>query len=645
MQCKINGLIIILLIIPFYQPYVMADSPLDYFFRLTIYFPGSYGDEALFIAYNLREIGIDSELKSPWGVSEFFNPLENDDWDLSIFGLNFPSSSPDMRSLYSSSGSFNVFRLQKTIPYQNQSDNMLEEGVELNDFANRIQLYHNWQKLVMDKIIPIFPLWYGLDTFTVWENIEGFNARFGLIESFPYMSYNGLHFGQESLDEFNLAISSQDDFDDCFNGFENNLITEPLLQVGPDKLPLKTGVIQDWEQINENHFKFSLRDNIYWNPSYYMTSNNSTNIPIENLPLLSGLQNTSSNGTDQKLTAKDAVFTLLVNTYLNGFHNSNDYDWLSDCYIDPINELDFHVVIDANLETVEREMFADFWYELEIPILPEFFLNSTEDDTVFTEAGIKIVGLYPGISSSHIWRAFEDSGFGCGKFMPYFKEQYNYGQFKRSQYWFGVGAIDGREGLEPFIEDIKLYLRDDQVQLVMMENGKIDYSEIYLSIEDVDCSQPCPYKVQTKERDRMLLLAFNLQRDYIGGGNNSIWIEEQGKENHTKALAVRKAICFAIDRDEINQVKYGGNLISSDSIIPPSKGAYYNENASNYENNLDFAREWMKAAGYNVEDLIYPGNLKGFGFFIGVFIGGLAAIVLLALKISKRFRNKILYGY
>ena len=62
---------------------------------------------------------------------------------------------------------------------------------------------------------------------------------------------------------------------------------------------------------------------------------------------------------------------------------------------------------------------------------------------------------------------------------------------------------------------------------------------------------------------------------------------------------VRQALCYAVDRDEINDFLFGGasQLIGS-SMIPSIK-KYYNENtADTYEYNVEKAKELLEEAGY-----------------------------------------------
>ncbi|MHA1200476.1 MAG: ABC transporter substrate-binding protein, partial [Candidatus Heimdallarchaeaceae archaeon] len=82
-----------------------------------------------------------------------------------------------------------------------------------------------------------------------------------------------------------------------------------------------------------------------------------------------------------------------------------------------------------------------------------------------------------------------------------------------------------------------------------------------------------------------------------GGSNNFKYLTESGKEEYTKGLAVRKAICYAIDRDFMNQVEHDGEYFVCHSVVYPFT-AYYYYDGFQYEHDIAKAFEWLAAAGY-----------------------------------------------
>ena len=85
--------------------------------------------------------------------------------------------------------------------------------------------------------------------------------RWGLSDSLPYMNYEGMHEGQVSTDEFNFADNMWVDLNPLFSKDEASnqiikLLSEPIIKFTPDYVPVKTGLVYDWDQISESHYKF-----------------------------------------------------------------------------------------------------------------------------------------------------------------------------------------------------------------------------------------------------------------------------------------------------------------------------------------------------------------------------------------------------
>ncbi len=95
------------------------------------------------------------------------------------------------------------------------------------------------------------------------------------------------------------------------------------------------------------------------------------------------------------------------------------------------------------------------------------------------------------------------------------------------------------------------------------------------------------------------LLAFNLKRPFIGGSDNDVFLTASGKTDYTKACAVRKAICYAINREAIiNQELPGFQIVHSPMYY--NKFDWYYSGIIKYRFNLDKALEWITAAGYDI---------------------------------------------
>ncbi|MHA1707932.1 MAG: ABC transporter substrate-binding protein [Candidatus Heimdallarchaeaceae archaeon] len=592
-------------------------------------------DYGLYIAQYLRDIGIQVEVKvEEWSV--FVGELIlTHDFDIGVVGLSGGGASPDMRDVYTEDGSLNLFGLTKEMPYGNDSENMQDEGVTITDLDARQQWYYDWQQLMMDRIVPILPLYSPRSYVAVWSNTKGYDGRWGITDSLPYMSYDGYHEGQDSLDEFNLADANWRELnplftDDTSSSFIWGLMAEPILQFSPDLAPLKTGLVYDWDQIDEFHYKFYMRDNVYWNPSYNTTGRDASSDPLDTIPtseLMVGLKNDEySDGTNQQVTAKDAVFTYIAWANDVVSESTSYHDWISDIYVDETDPLAFHILIDGDPSTPEREQYVDFWARLPWEIMPEFFLNSTNPTVTYTAGGVKTWGLYADIVNEPQWIAFSTSAFGCGKYMLDYYIKNSVTVMRRSPHWFGVGAIDGTTGMQPFVDTINIrVIPDASAELAEFKAGKLDWAGLTLFPAERKQMQADPrFDVQTFITASFSFMFYNMRRPFIGGSDNFVFLDEPGKTEYTKGCAVRKAMNYAIDRDEMNQVLHDGEYLIANSVLYPFTAFYYYNDIIKYNYDLDAAIEWLTAAGYEVTGAISFMPILGI-----VAILGAAAIVAL----------------
>ncbi len=570
-------------------------------------------DYGLFIAQYLRDIGIEVEVKvEEWSV--FVGTLIlTHDYDIGVVGLSGGGASPDMRDIYTEDGSLNCYQLGPDIPYCNQSEIMQDIGVTITDVDARQQHYYDWQQLMMDKIVPILPLYAPRSYVATWANTEGYEGRWGIVDSLPYMYYDGYHEGQVSLTEFNLADANWRELnplftDDTSSSFIWNLMAENIMTYSPDLAPLKTGLVYDWEQIDEFHFKFYLRDDVYWNPSYNVTGRTANSDPLSAIPtgeLMQGLKfGEYSDGTNQQVTAKDAVFTYLVWSNPITSESTTYHDWISECYVDPVNELAFHVHIDGNPDTPEIEHYVDFWARLPWNIMPEFFLNSTDPTVSYTDGGVECVGIYADMLNTEQWVTFSTSAFGCGKYMLDYYIRNSVTVLQKSPFWLGIGVIDGTSQDLDFDSFIIRVIPDSSAELAEFKAGKLDWTGLTAFPAERKQMQADPrFNVQTFIAAGFSYMFYNLRRPFVGGADNFVYLDTVGKEEYTVGIAVRKAMNYAIDRAEMNQVLHDGEYLVAHSVLYPYTAFYYYNDIIKYNYDIRSAFEWLGAAGYPVPDL------------------------------------------
>ncbi|MCG3223338.1 MAG: hypothetical protein H7647_02645, partial [Candidatus Heimdallarchaeota archaeon] len=514
-------------------------------------------DYGLYIAQYLRAIGIELEVKvDTWPIFPYVVPTW--DFDLTIASLSNLQGDPDpIRSNFVDSSLFDwgipdILKLGfgynafQDSPYYNEHKDLIHRGVFEEDISARKIIYNRWQQLVMEKITPILPLFTNHEVRVTWSNLIGFQSLWGLVDSLPYIYYNGLHEGQESTDELRIASSNWREM----NPFKINrepdmqlldFITEPIISLDNIYLPTKNGVVEDWERLEDDHYVFKLRDNIYWNPSYNIIERNVSSDMLNPIstPLMIGLKDEMSNGTNQQLTAKDAVFSLLL--YSTEFINerADEFLWMKDIKVDNNNSLSFHLYFhDYDPRTEEVEMFIPFWQTLNKPLLPEFYFNSSSLEISNTVTGIEYIGINQSIAETNSWESYFYSPFGSGKFMLDYNIRSSVTVLRSSPYWFGIGVIDGKN--HPITID-SLFIRvipDISAELVEFKVGRLDLAHInYFHDERIEMENDIKYTIYEDCGEKSVFLIYNTERQFIGGEDNEIWIQKD-ERNFTKAVAV-----------------------------------------------------------------------------------------------------------
>ncbi len=613
--------------------------------RVTLILKTSGGgvrpDYGLFISDDLEELNIDVIVKVEEWTVFIHTLLESHDFDLVIIGLSVGGASPDMYDVYGENGSLNMFGLDTNMPYGNDSENMMVEGVTITDHELRQQHYYEWQQLMMNKLVPMLPLYTPKTYVATWSNTNGYDTRWGIIDSLPYIEYAGLHYRQNSMSEFRLADANWKDLnplrsDDTSSTFVFNLLSEPIVGWNPDLAPLKTSLVENWEQIDEYHYKFTMRSNIFWNPSYNVTERSAASLPLDILttPLMTGLKSGEvSYGNNQQVTGKDAVFSYLA--YANPLvsEDTSYHKWISKCYVDPINPLAFHLEIDGDPETPENEQYVDFWSRLPWNVLPEFFLNSSDSTVSYTSGGAECRGFYTGIADTEQWVAYSNSSFGCGKYQLDYYIKNSVTVLQASPYWMNIGVKDGTSQDLDIETVIIRVIPDISVELAEFKEGDLDWTGLTsFPTERREMEDNPDFTVSSFLSPALTFMAFNLRRDYIGNDNNYIFLTEPGKEDYTVGCAIRKAICYAIDREEINQQNHEGEYFVANSVIYPYTAFYYYDDIIKYDYNLELAKQWLTYA----ENTLNP--TTNISVSLSSFIG---VVIVLLIASKKKIKSRI----
>ncbi len=557
------------------------------------------------ICQYLSDIEIDAEVYAIWSPP-MFPPYPHADHDLAVLKLEFNKGEPDY-SFLKNIPFWSYFPSSYSFPYKEELKEMIRVGPTIGSEQERREYYNDLHEFYMDKILLSWPLFTENSYESLHSNTLGFDRRWGWVESIPYMSYEGLHEGQTSLNEYNIADGNWRELnpfftDDSCSKLVWDLMSEPLIKLDPDGISTGNGLISNWFQVNSSHYQFYLRPNIYWTPSYNITSRTASSEPLVNATLITGLKGEYSDGTNQLITAKDAVFTLLAwaNPILND--QASMFNWMKDVYVDPLNPQSFHIYVDGDPETNDTEYYSLLFEKLELSCLPEFFLNSTDDAISYTASGIKCEGIYPDMVTTPAWESFSVSGFGCGKFMLDYAIDNYVTVLQRNPFWFGVGAIDGTTGLQPFVETVNIrVIPDTSAELLEFKAGKLDWTGVlasYRSEREQLVKNPL-FDVYIGREHYMDILMFNINGEGWGNLNNE-WVNVPDYGNCTKGLAIRKAICHAIDREELADFFLENYTLSDCMVHPEMTEWFYEDIPIIYEYDLIKAATWMNHAGFDI---------------------------------------------
>jgi ABC-type transport system substrate-binding protein len=117
---------------------------------------------------------------------------------------------------------------------------------------------------------------------------------------------------------------------------------------------------------------------------------------------------------------------------------------------------------------------------------------------------------------------------------------------------------------------------------------------------------PClPMFVQKNNSEYFQVLFYNLKETHPVIGNRD---SSPGNVEFTKGLAIRKAITYAINREEIRRVVLGDDYKVINDPINPFMGNWCNPNVVRYCHDLYVARRFFELAGYSLCGGWYTGK-------------------------------------
>lgn len=598
----------LVLIIMFFTVSVSLTLPvktksIDPFFTLVyLTVGGGRADYGNLLKEQLARIGINlSIIILTW--SDFVHVINGPyyDYDICYASLTGGDGDPDFTSVYNENGSLNLFGYHTSMDWDDELDTGKNEwymdfGTQImpSDSKERIQHYWEWEDYLMDKICPMLPTFSPKSYISHWSDLEGYDIKKGILQSWGQMEWIGSHIGQVSTDELVISDQAWSDLNPMFqvdssSGFISSAIMDPLIWYDEDH-SVWPHLAESFEMINDTHIRIKVRENIKWqlDPEGFYPN--------------------------EYLDAKDVYFTFYCWMKFSPDHYL--YAWIDSMKI--IDQYTIDIFIDGDPSSPQNEVYAPFLQYLNLGILPEHYLNQTQLEDNIT----------PNITHSS-WSTFATNCFGTGLFeMSHFDEGSETILSLFPNCWrldpintadptlnwtdrFGFGAVwDGMHQLRIRI------INTPTVSIAEFEKGKIDlvdvtnFPEKRVAIEE---NQEC--KVQSDSKFYMCFFGYNMRlvRPYIGSREPC-----PNDPSITIGLAIRKAINYATNRVEINNILHSGEYEIIDWPIFSKMSVWCNPDIIRYDHDLEKAKDYMRKAGFLYGDEPEEKWL----FFKGLSVGG-----------------------
>lgn len=578
---------------------------------------GTRPDYLNFLAQHVARIGINVDVivqDWPTFVTELMSLR---DFDICYVALTGGGADPDFTGVYDENGSLNLFGYDETMDWDENLTIGARTGWGLNewymyqgtlimppDSEERVFHYWEWEQYLMDKILPCQPTFAPKAYIALWENLDGYNYSDGIIQSWGKMGFDGTHTGQTDNTELVITDAAWSDLnplfqDDSSSSFISGACLEPLIFYDQD-LSVWPHVAKWYEMENETTWVVNIRQGMKWQPD--------------------------PEGTflDEEVTIDDVYFT-----FYSWATVSNDvalYAWIDDMEI--VNETCMKIYIDGDPSTPEtNEPYAPFLPSCSVNILPEHYLNQTQLGD----------GVTPDITHES-WNTFATHCFGSGILeFDTFVEGVETTLSVFDDCWMldptmtADPALDFERRFGDFtgnLDTLRIRIIPDvQTALLEFEAGKVDIVGVtgYPDKRALYLSDPTK-KLQEDTQFYFGFFGYNMREVRPDIGNRDAC---PGDPTISKGLAIRKAISYALDRVEINNVVHQGEYTITDHPIYLKMGIWCNPNIIRYNHDLDKAKEYMIKAGYTFPTVTIPTitttTTPGFGLWMA-----LASIIALA---------------
>ena len=620
---KINAIIFftIILICNISQEPVV-NTPFQAFFTLRTINNGGYAVDYFYkISQQLDKIGINLDnVVMDW--SNFVNQIiSTHNFDLAYLGFDANRLDPDFTGIYNENGPLNLFGYDTRMDYNESLGTGLNEWymqqgklIMPPNSEERIQHYWAWEQYLMDKICPLLPMYNSNNYIAYWSNLEGYNQSKGISQSWGDMRWNNLHLGQNSTEEIVINDASWANLNPIFqedsaSSFISNAIMDPLVWIDYD-MSIWPHLAKTFTYLNDTTIEIKTREGLKWGTD------------------------SEGNFTNEYFDIRDVYFTLYC--WKEVSNDASLYDWIKDMEI--IDDQTMILYVDGNITTTENEPFAPSLASLSLLILPEHYLNQSQ----------LADGITPNINHT-AWSIFKTHPFGTSLFT--FKN-YTAGLETiltvRPDCWILNNSITNDPSLKwstrfgdfsEVINQLRIRIIPD-IQSAKNEflNGYLDiFSLINMPETREQLYNDTNFRIQIIPHNNMNFIGFNMRENRNPLGSRELCPNDN---TMTKGIAIRKAICYAIDRVKINEQIHQGDYRIIYWPIPERLGIWCNPNIIHYDYNLFKAYEMMEKAGYDIPGFYAPGF--GTSTTLGskfISIGFLSIIVISVIYLKKKSRN------
>ncbi|HUT82711.1 MAG TPA: ABC transporter substrate-binding protein [Candidatus Bathyarchaeia archaeon] len=502
------------------------------------------------------------------------------DFDICYVGFSGGGADPDFTGVYDENGSLNLFGYDTSMDWDDELNTGINEwymkqGTQIMppNSQERIQHYWNWEQYLMDKICPMLPMVSPRDYYAIWSELEGYNCSKGVLQSWGDMYWTDSHKGQHDTNELVLADNAWMDLnplfqDDTASAFISSACMDPLLWYDSDG-SVWPHLAKSFTFINDTTLEIVAREGIKWADDF------------------------EGNFTNEYFDIRDVYFTIYGWLYTHG--DTQTLDWIEDMEI--IDDMTMRFYIDGDDTTPENEPYTPCLESLAMKISPEHYLNQTQE----------INGVTPDIGHPS-WNIFATHCFGTGLFQI---DSFSLGEETilevRPDSWWVNDSITSDPDLdwERRFGDFTNYLDQLRVSIIPIEEEAL--SELKAGYVDLRAISNSPvvvqeystnpdFAVQNDSTYALGFYAFNMRETRPVIGNREPYYNDHSM---SKGLRVRKAICYAINKNEVNRIINGDGCDVVYWPIYHKMSIWCNPNIIRYDFDIDKAREYME---YNYPD-------------------------------------------